>query len=391
MKRRYSWPLGTLIGLVMLLITLHIALPYLVRDYLNERLANMGDYRGQITDVGLALWRGAYKINGLKIVKIDGKYYAKVSSLTNSLYSLVWHPITFKDAETHWAKDEISVAVNQGWINGYDAKTFKPNANMTRAEFLKSLVAAMKIKAADSDTPFVDDTGWFRSYIATGLKQSIIKVEDYKENSFEPNRVITREEIARMTIRALGKDAEGVKSGYLAVAKKLEIMKGYPDGTMGGDKNATRAEAVVMVMNTLTAKNGKPVAYPKTKEELNAMIQSLPSFKGTTTLARNQSLLINLKGTDTFADNTITIEYVEDYKRTSLNIYESSPEVRALVKDILKIYYPTSYEKAYSNYIKVDGLKFSDSGSNIETKYDGRLFIVYKVNDNKAVSIKIGG
>ncbi len=190
----------------------------------------------------------------------------------------------FTDTKTHWAKEEIAVAVNQGWINGYDAKTFKPNANMTRAEFLKSLVAAMKIKAADADTPFVDDTGWFRSYIAAGLKQSIIKVGEYKENTFAPNLPITREEIARMTIRALGKDAEGVKSGYLAVAKKLEIMKGYPDGTMGGAKNATRAESVVMIVNTLTAKNGKPVAYPKTKEELNALIQSLPSFKGNTTL-----------------------------------------------------------------------------------------------------------
>ncbi len=61
MKRRYSWPLWTLAGLVLLLVALHLALPYVVRDYLNERLANMGDYRGQITDVDLALWRGAYK------------------------------------------------------------------------------------------------------------------------------------------------------------------------------------------------------------------------------------------------------------------------------------------------------------------------------------------
>src|SRR5471030_698310 len=73
MKRRYSWPLWTLAGLVVLLIAVHIALPYMVRDYLNDKLADMGDYRGQITDVDLALWRGAYKINGLKIVKVDGK------------------------------------------------------------------------------------------------------------------------------------------------------------------------------------------------------------------------------------------------------------------------------------------------------------------------------
>ena len=73
MKRRYSWPLWTFAGVVVLLIAAHIALPYLVRDYLNGKLANMGDYRGQITDVDLAWWRGAYKINGLKIVKVSGK------------------------------------------------------------------------------------------------------------------------------------------------------------------------------------------------------------------------------------------------------------------------------------------------------------------------------
>ena len=37
MKRRYSWPLWSLAGLVVLLIALHIALPYLVRDYLNDK------------------------------------------------------------------------------------------------------------------------------------------------------------------------------------------------------------------------------------------------------------------------------------------------------------------------------------------------------------------
>jgi len=168
-------------------------------------------------------------------------------------------------------------------------------------------------------------------------------------------------------------------------------MKGYPDGTMGGAKNATRAESVVMITNTLTAKNGKPVDNPKTKEQLNTMIQSLPSFKGNTTFGRKQALLINLKGTDVFSDNTVVIEYVEEYKRTSLNTYTSSPEVRALVKDILKVYYPISFEKAYNNYIKVDNLKSTDEGSNIETKYDGRIFIVYKGSDESGVSIKIGG
>ena len=73
MKRRYSWPLWTFVAIVALLVAVHFALPYLVRDYLNDKLANMGDYHGQVTDVDLALWRGAYRINGLKITKVDGK------------------------------------------------------------------------------------------------------------------------------------------------------------------------------------------------------------------------------------------------------------------------------------------------------------------------------
>ncbi|MBF8730626.1 MULTISPECIES: DUF748 domain-containing protein [Pseudomonas] len=73
MKARYRWPLIGLASLVALLLALHLALPYLVRDYLNDRLADMGDYRGHITDVDLAWWRGAYQINELKIVKTTGK------------------------------------------------------------------------------------------------------------------------------------------------------------------------------------------------------------------------------------------------------------------------------------------------------------------------------
>ena len=45
MKRRYRWPLWIVATIVVLLVALHIALPYLVRDYLNEKLANMKSRR----------------------------------------------------------------------------------------------------------------------------------------------------------------------------------------------------------------------------------------------------------------------------------------------------------------------------------------------------------
>ncbi|MDR9754713.1 DUF748 domain-containing protein [Pseudomonas sp. SZMC_28357] len=98
MKRRYSWPLWTLAGLVVLVVALHIALPYMVRDYLNEKLANMGDYRGQIVDVDLAWWRGAYKINGLEIVKVDGKVPVPFVKAPMIDLSVSWHSLWYDHA-----------------------------------------------------------------------------------------------------------------------------------------------------------------------------------------------------------------------------------------------------------------------------------------------------
>lgn len=297
----------------------------------------------------------------------------------------------FTDTQAHWAKAEIDEAAAQGWIKGYNAASFKPDADITRAEFLKSLVAAMKYKLEDTDTPFGDDKGWFRAYIATGLKHSVIKIGEYKELTFEPNRKITREEIAQMTLRAAGKDKEGVAFGYLAVAKQIKIMSGYPDGTLGGDKNATRAEAVVMITNTLSyIKPPVVVAYPKTKEELNTLIQSLPSFKGNTTYGHNGIVLINTKGSDDFFDNTLGIVYDSSLKQTRISIYKPTTDNKAIVKNILQNYYPKSFEKAYASYIKINDMKFVEGENIINTKYDDRSFEVIKGNNNETVTIRIG-
>ncbi|WP_286912230.1 MULTISPECIES: DUF748 domain-containing protein [unclassified Pseudomonas] len=98
MNARYRWPLVGLAGLVVLLVALHLALPYLVRDYLNDKLADMGEYRGQVADVDLAWWRGAYKINGLKIVKTSGKVPVPLLDAPLIDLSVSWHSLWFDHA-----------------------------------------------------------------------------------------------------------------------------------------------------------------------------------------------------------------------------------------------------------------------------------------------------
>lgn len=54
MKRRYSWPLRALFVALLLVLAAQLTLPWLIRDYLNDKLAEMGDYRGHIADIDLA-------------------------------------------------------------------------------------------------------------------------------------------------------------------------------------------------------------------------------------------------------------------------------------------------------------------------------------------------
>lgn len=66
---RYRVALRVLLATALALVVLHLALPYMVRAYLNRQLADMGDYRGHVENVDLAWWRGAYRVEGLRVVK----------------------------------------------------------------------------------------------------------------------------------------------------------------------------------------------------------------------------------------------------------------------------------------------------------------------------------
>lgn len=71
MKKRYSFPLW-LIGVIVLLVAARIALPFVVRDQLNSRMAEMGEegqYSGHVEKVSIALWRGAYTLHEFRIEK----------------------------------------------------------------------------------------------------------------------------------------------------------------------------------------------------------------------------------------------------------------------------------------------------------------------------------
>ena len=67
------------------------------------------------------------------IVKINGKYFAKISSLTNSTYSVIYNNVAFKNVADHWAKETVNDMAARLVI--FNAETFEANKAITRADF----------------------------------------------------------------------------------------------------------------------------------------------------------------------------------------------------------------------------------------------------------------
>ncbi len=180
------------------------------------------------------------------------------------------------DTKYHWGKNEIETLVRMGIITGYPDNTFKPDNNILRGEFIKIVVSSIGLEPVKGDNLTFEElqNHWVRPYVEAAVKEEIIKASDY-QNGFNPNEYITREEITKIIVRALGRDneAKAVQNafldftdanqikfkGYVKIAGELGIINGFPNGTFAPTAQATRAEAAVIVTRMIYVKSGKPL------------------------------------------------------------------------------------------------------------------------------------
>ena len=196
----------------------------------------------------------------------------RIEFTTNNLgkYTVMYRNISFSDlSEALWAKDIIETLAAREIIDGIGEGMFAPNANVTRAQFIKMLIDAFDLldETAKSSLKDVQEGAWYYSSVASAQKLGI--VEGYSDGSFGVNNEITRQEMAVMAYRAalvakiqlqennLDKkfDDEAEIAGYAkdAVRKmhKGEIIDGMTiDMFMPGNR-ATRAQAAKIVYKLL--------------------------------------------------------------------------------------------------------------------------------------------
>ncbi len=80
----------TFAAIAAILLIARVAAPYLIKDYVNQLLATRENYSGSVSDVGLALWRGAYRVEGMLIVKKGGDPEAPFFRSEAIDFSLEW-------------------------------------------------------------------------------------------------------------------------------------------------------------------------------------------------------------------------------------------------------------------------------------------------------------
>jgi hypothetical protein len=137
------------------------------------------------------------------IVRIDGKYYAKISSLTNSTYALIKNSIKFRDTQSHWAKAAIQDIGSRMIINGVGNQLFDPDRDIKRAEFVAIMVRGLGIKPGDGASIFSDvkSTDWYASDVRAAVSYGLIN--GLEDGTFRPNDSITREQAMTVIARAM--------------------------------------------------------------------------------------------------------------------------------------------------------------------------------------------
>lgn len=188
------------------------------------------------------------------------------ATLIDSYVSNMNAPCTFTDmSNVTWAAPSVEFLTAMGIVNGFDDGTFRPDSNITKAEFVKIIICAFGLYDAEASVNLKDNNkdDWYYTYVSVAIEKGIAKAD--KDNCFNAESYITREEMFDISKKALDyADISLIQSGETLVYSDADeinpeykdsvdymsshgIITGNPDGTLCPKANSTRAEASVML------------------------------------------------------------------------------------------------------------------------------------------------
>ncbi|WP_052474242.1 S8 family serine peptidase [Jeotgalibacillus alimentarius] len=193
----------------------------------------------------------------------DGLIYMMTAP---GVYQVIEGDVTFDDIKDHWARPEIEVIASLNITTGKTPDEFRPNLNLTRAEFAVLLARTMQLTSEEAEGVFTDvsEDHWAASAIEAAYHAGIITG---KENgTFAPGEQITREQMAAMIMRAINhsneflaptifmpnefKDHDNISSyarDAVYQAEMLGLITGKQNGTFAPKDQLTRGQMAAVL------------------------------------------------------------------------------------------------------------------------------------------------
>lgn len=177
-------------------------------------------------------------------------------------------PTHFSDIDRVFNREKINALADLGVVKGTNHELFEPSKPVTRMEFTSMLVRSLKLPL-ETDVALgfedINPSAWYVDLLKTAVKDQV--AHGFSTREFGPNRVINREQAAKMVnnvIKATPKQEISVYSDTSQIVEwarkdvlgltEINLVQGYPDGSFRAKQEATRAEAAEMIYNMLQMK-----------------------------------------------------------------------------------------------------------------------------------------
>ena len=232
---------------------------------------------GTITAAGYCLSATAVK-NGRRIISVvmhaddDKTRHTDSTALLDYGFAMLEYQSPYTDVAYHWCREDVAALKELGVELHTDGETFRPDADVTRAEFTAMLYTVLEQSGALPEAPaaeteeaeaslFADIEGhWAQAYIekATGLGL----ISGTGADTFSPDRSITRQEMMVLIDRCVDlPDENGLgfsDDGQIAFWALEAAARTAAAGLFQGDNGrlmptgtASRAQAAAVISRVL--------------------------------------------------------------------------------------------------------------------------------------------
>jgi len=215
-------------------------------------------------------------------------------SIIYKIYNLADNSLIKESTSTHTLTSDITLI--EEILSGIDTNgKIKVEASIEYAgqKLANSTTTLNLNRTIKTDTELFSDLLGTKYYEAVKILNSLGILNGYPDDTFKPDNNITRAEFTVIATKLAKLDASDIKAGlpfsdvtdthwaknFIILAYENNIISGYPDGTFKADNNVTYQEALTILLNVMNYKENVDASASKWPENYIKFAQQLNMLK----------------------------------------------------------------------------------------------------------------